>query len=141
MIIRPSPREKPPMRSPQLVALCSPVALLVAALGLAPGAASARDASKAADAGKAARASDAAPAAEAPPAAATPAAEPPGGPKVTIMAFGDSLTKGTGSTHGAGYRLEFLHRMSAAGVDVDMLGSYHSGPNDIDRDHEGHQGE
>ena len=62
-------------------------------------------------------------------------------PKVTVMPFGDSLTKGTGSTHGAGYRLQFLHRMSDAGVTVDMLGSFHSGPNDIDRDHEGHQGQ
>src|SRR5215813_10639702 len=62
-------------------------------------------------------------------------------PKVTVMPFGDSLTKGTGSTHGAGYRLQFLHHMSEAGVPIDMLGSFHSGPSEIDRDHEGHQGQ
>ena len=58
-----------------------------------------------------------------------------------IMAIGDSLTKGTGSTHRAGYRLEFLARMKAAGVDVDMVGSFHDGPKEIDRDHQGHQGQ
>ena len=60
---------------------------------------------------------------------------------VRVMAFGDSLTKGTGSTHGAGYRLEFLKRMEGAGYQVDMLGSFHAGPKEIDRDHQGHQGQ
>lgn len=58
-----------------------------------------------------------------------------------VMAFGDSLTKGIGSTHRAGYRLEFLSRMRKAGVEVDMVGSFHDGPQDIDRDHQGHQGQ
>jgi lysophospholipase L1-like esterase len=58
-----------------------------------------------------------------------------------IMALGDSLTKGTGSTHGAGYRLTFWHRMKDAGIDFDMVGSFHHGPMDIDRDHQGHQGQ
>jgi lysophospholipase L1-like esterase len=69
-------------------------------------------------------------------AAAGAAAEP-----LRVMAFGDSLTKGTGSTHGAGYRLSFLRRMKEAGVEVDMVGSFHHGPKDIDRDHQGHQGQ
>ena len=68
--------------------------------------------------------------------AATSGAEP-----LKILPIGDSLTKGTGSTHRAGYRLEFLARMKAAGVDVDMVGSFHDGPTEIDRDHQGHQGQ
>jgi lysophospholipase L1-like esterase len=69
-------------------------------------------------------------------AAAAAHAEP-----IKVMAIGDSLTKGTGSTHRAGYRLEFLTRMKTAGVDVDMVGSFHDGPKEIDRDHQGHQGQ
>jgi lysophospholipase L1-like esterase len=57
------------------------------------------------------------------------------------MPFGDSLTKGVGSTHGAGYRQAFLARMHDAGVAVDMVGSFHHGPKELDRDHEGHQGQ
>jgi len=60
---------------------------------------------------------------------------------VRVMAFGDSLTKGTGSTHGAGYRLAFYQKMGEAGFQVDMLGTFHNGPKDIDRDHQGHQGQ
>jgi len=60
---------------------------------------------------------------------------------VRVMAFGDSLTKGTGSTHGAGYRLAFYQKMREAGFEVDMLGTFHAGPKDIDRDHQGHQGQ
>lgn len=69
--------------------------------------------------------------------AAVPAQAEP----LKILPIGDSLTKGTGSTHRAGYRLEFLARMKAAGVDVDMVGSFHDGPKEIDRDHQGHQGQ
>jgi lysophospholipase L1-like esterase len=69
-------------------------------------------------------------------AAASAQAEP-----IKILPIGDSLTKGIGSTHRAGYRLEFLARMKAAGVDVDMVGSFHDGPKEIDRDHQGHQGQ
>jgi lysophospholipase L1-like esterase len=68
--------------------------------------------------------------------AASASAEP-----LKILPIGDSLTKGIGSTHRAGYRLEFLARMKAAGVDVDMVGSFHDGPKEIDRDHQGHQGQ
>src|SRR5512134_1477176 len=64
-----------------------------------------------------------------------------GAEAVRVMAFGASLTKGTGSTHGAGYRLAFYQKMREAGFEVDMLGTFHSGPKDIDRDHQGHQGQ
>jgi lysophospholipase L1-like esterase len=74
-------------------------------------------------------------------AAALAAAAPAQADPLKIMAIGDSLTKGIGSTHRAGYRLEFLARMKAAGVDVDMVGSFHDGPKEIDRDHQGHQGQ
>jgi lysophospholipase L1-like esterase len=69
--------------------------------------------------------------------AGAPAAAEP----LKVLAIGDSHTKGVGSTHRAGYRLEFLARMKAAGVEVDMVGSFHDGPKDIDRDHQGHQGQ
>jgi lysophospholipase L1-like esterase len=69
-------------------------------------------------------------------AAGTASADP-----LRVMALGDSLTKGTGSTHGAGYRQAFLRRMGEAGVEVDMVGSFHSGPKGMDRDHQGHQGQ
>ena len=85
-------------------------------------------------------------AASAPAAAETsaPAAIPsaPAAPApLKVMAFGDSLTLGIGSTHGAGYRLAFLERMHEAGVDVDMVGSQRSGPEGMDGDHEGFGGE
>ncbi len=63
------------------------------------------------------------------------AAEP-----LRVMAFGDSITKGIGSSHGAGYRQAFLARMHDAGVEVDMLGRFRDGPEDMDRDHQGHPG-
>lgn len=63
------------------------------------------------------------------------------GTPVRVMAFGDSLTKGTGSTHGGGYRVAFYRQLEEAGFDVDMLGSFHAGPQEIDRDHQGHQGQ
>src|SRR4030095_11550782 len=58
-----------------------------------------------------------------------------------VMPFGASLTKGVGSTHGAGYRQSFVRRMHDAGVAIDMVGSFHHGPEDMDRDHEGYQGQ
>jgi lysophospholipase L1-like esterase len=57
-----------------------------------------------------------------------------------VMAFGDSLTMGQGSTHQAGYRLAFLERLREAGYEVDMLGRYRNGPPGMDGDHEGYQG-
>jgi lysophospholipase L1-like esterase len=78
-----------------------------------------------------------APSAEGAPAPAAPAALPP----LKVMAFGDSLTLGIGSTHGAGYRLAFLERLHEEGVEVDMVGSERSGPKEIDGDHEGFGGQ
>jgi lysophospholipase L1-like esterase len=78
-----------------------------------------------------------APSPEAAPAPAAPAAVPP----LKVMAFGDSLTLGIGSTHGAGYRLAFVERMREEGVEVDMVGSLRSGPEGVDGDHEGFGGE
>jgi lysophospholipase L1-like esterase len=72
--------------------------------------------------------------------AAALGALPAAGAPLKVVAFGDSLTMGQGSTHQAGYRLVFLQRMREAGYEVDMLGRYHHGPPDIDRDHEGYQG-
>jgi|GEM_PF-2787031 len=69
-------------------------------------------------------------------AAAPPAVAAP----LRVVAFGDSLTAGFGSTHQAGYRLSFLERMGAAGFEVDMLGSNRHGPEGMDPDHEGYPG-
>ncbi|HEX2485272.1 MAG TPA: GDSL-type esterase/lipase family protein [Myxococcota bacterium] len=73
-------------------------------------------------------------------AASLPGARPAQAATLRVMAFGDSLTMGQGSTHQAGYRLAFLERLRGAGYDVDMLGRYHHGPEGIDGDHEGYQG-
>lgn len=73
--------------------------------------------------------------------AAPPAAAAGTGTPVRVMTFGDSLTKGTGSSHGGGYRVAFYQKLQEAGFDVDMLGSFHAGPKEIDRDHQGHQGQ
>jgi len=72
--------------------------------------------------------------------AAALAAVPVAAAPLRVMAFGDSLTMGQGSTHQAGYRLVFLERLRAAGYEVDMLGRYHHGPEGMDADHEGYQG-
>lgn len=63
------------------------------------------------------------------------------GEPLRVLPFGDSLTKGTGSTHGGGYRLTFLARMREAGVAVDMVGTKKNGPPGMDPDHSGIQGE
>ena len=68
--------------------------------------------------------------------AALPASAAP----LRVMAFGDSITMGQGSTHAGGYRLTFLERMRAASVEVDMLGHYRDGPEGMDGDHEGYKG-
>jgi lysophospholipase L1-like esterase len=76
--------------------------------------------------------------------AETPGAAAPTAPEqapLKVMPFGDSLTEGIGSTHGAGYRLAFIERMREAGVEVDMVGSLRSGPEGMDGDHEGFGGQ
>jgi lysophospholipase L1-like esterase len=72
--------------------------------------------------------------------AAALAAAPAGAAPLRVMAFGDSITMGQGSTHQAGYRLAFFERMRGEGYEVDMLGRYHNGPEGMDGDHEGYQG-
>ncbi len=71
-------------------------------------------------------------------AAPGPAGAAPGDP-VKIMPLGASHTWGMNSSTGNGYRQELWHRLRAAGVSVDFVGSQQSG-NLPDRDNEGHPG-
>jgi lysophospholipase L1-like esterase len=73
-------------------------------------------------------------AALAPPAAAD--AMPPA--PVKVMALGDSLTVGVGSTRGGGYRAPFWERMRDAGIEVDMVGGKVDGPETFDNRHQGY---
>jgi lysophospholipase L1-like esterase len=73
-------------------------------------------------------------AALAPPAAAD--ATPP--VPVKVMALGDSLTVGVGSTRGGGYRAPFWERMRDAGIEVDMVGGKVDGPETFDNRHQGY---
>jgi lysophospholipase L1-like esterase len=57
-----------------------------------------------------------------------------------IMALGDSITYGIGSTSRTGYRTALGARLTAAGVQYDLVGSQHSGSGAGDLDHEGHPG-
>lgn len=68
------------------------------------------------------------------PAGAAPAAEAP----LRVMAFGDSLTAGAGSSHGAGYRLTLWNRLHEEGLDVDMVGGKADGPETLDNRHQGY---
>jgi lysophospholipase L1-like esterase len=84
--------------------------------------------------------------------APTPAAEPaparsgfrtgwgPKSPPVRIMALGDSITYGVGSTDGAGYRSRLDERLTATELPVDFVGSRDAGPPGLDDDNEGHSG-
>ena len=74
-------------------------------------------------------------AALAPPAAAD--ATPP--VPVKVMALGDSLTVGVGSTRGGGYRAPFWERMRDAGIEVDMVGGKVDGPETFDNRHQGYE--
>lgn len=56
-----------------------------------------------------------------------------------VMALGDSVTLGTGSSHGAGYRLEFWNRLHAEGYAVDMVGGKAGGPDTIDNRHQAYE--
>jgi lysophospholipase L1-like esterase len=55
-----------------------------------------------------------------------------------VMALGDSVTVGTGSSHGGGYRAPFWERMRDAGVEVDMVGGKVGGPETFDNRHQGY---
>jgi lysophospholipase L1-like esterase len=59
---------------------------------------------------------------------------------VRILPLGDSITYGLGSLRHGSYRVELAHRLRAAGVAVDMVGSNRSGPAGADDDNEGHSG-
>lgn len=57
-----------------------------------------------------------------------------------VMALGDSLTVGVGSSHGAGYRSTFWTRMRDAGFEVDMVGGKVDGGDTFDNRHQGYAG-
>jgi lysophospholipase L1-like esterase len=57
---------------------------------------------------------------------------------VKVMALGDSLTVGVGSTRGGGYRAPFWERMRDAGIEVDMVGGKVDGPETFDNRHQGY---
>jgi len=59
---------------------------------------------------------------------------------VRIMPLGDSITYGWSSTNIDGYRRPLYLALTAAGHDVDFVGSLAHGSADFDRDHEGHSG-
>jgi lysophospholipase L1-like esterase len=67
---------------------------------------------------------------------AAAAAESPA--PVKVMALGDSLTVGVGSTRGGGYRAPFWERMRDAGIEVDMVGGKIDGPETFDNRHQGY---
>jgi lysophospholipase L1-like esterase len=54
-----------------------------------------------------------------------------------VMALGDSITVGVGSSQGAGYRATFWTRMRDAGIEIDMVGGKAGGPDTFDNQHEG----
>jgi lysophospholipase L1-like esterase len=55
-----------------------------------------------------------------------------------VMPLGDSITWGVGSNHQDGYRASLYQRLTAAGLDVDFVGSMHNGRG-ADSNHEGHK--
>jgi lysophospholipase L1-like esterase len=57
---------------------------------------------------------------------------------VKVMALGDSLTVGVGSTRGGGYRAPFWERMRDAGIEIDMVGGKIDGPETFDNRHQGY---
>ncbi len=70
---------------------------------------------------------------------------PHNGDPCRVMPLGDSITKGTGSTHQAGYRLELFRLALLEHRDVTFVGSLQLGPNSagnvpFPRNHEGHPG-
>lgn len=61
-------------------------------------------------------------------------------PNLRILTLGDSITKGSGSTHNNGYR-DYLRKMlGAEGIKVDMIGTLRNGVMQ-DNNHEGHSGD
>jgi lysophospholipase L1-like esterase len=71
-------------------------------------------------------------------AASAPAPHEGAAAPLKVMALGDSLTMGAGSSHGGGYRLTFWTRLREEGVDVDMVGGKADGPETLDVRHQGY---
>lgn len=63
---------------------------------------------------------------------------PVAGP-VKVMALGDSVTVGVGSSRRAGYRAPFWERMRDAGIEIDMVGGKVDGPETFDNRHQGYE--
>jgi lysophospholipase L1-like esterase len=61
-----------------------------------------------------------------------------GAAPLKVMALGDSLTAGAGSSHGGGYRLTFWTRLQEEGIEVDMVGGKADGPDTLDDRHQGY---
>jgi lysophospholipase L1-like esterase len=55
-----------------------------------------------------------------------------------VMALGDSVTVGVGSSHQGGYRPAFWKRMTDSGFEVDMVGGKADGPDTFDNRHQGY---
>lgn len=72
-------------------------------------------------------------------AATTADAATPPGVAVKVMPLGDSITAGAGSPTHSSYRADLYHRLTAAGMNVDFVGSQASGVGP-DPDNEGHSG-
>jgi acyl-CoA thioesterase I len=58
--------------------------------------------------------------------------------RLRVMAIGDSVTVGLGSSHGGGYRVAFWERMREVGETVDMVGGKADGPDTFDNRHQGY---
>ena len=61
-------------------------------------------------------------------------------PNLRILPLGDSITKGSRSSHGNGCRGTLRQHLIARGIKVDMVGSLRTGGSIRDNDHEGHSG-
>lgn len=61
-------------------------------------------------------------------------------PNLRILTLGDSITKGSGSTHNNGYRDYLRTKLGAEGIKVDMIGTLRNGVMQ-DNNHEGHSGD
>jgi lysophospholipase L1-like esterase len=70
---------------------------------------------------------------------AAPEADPVPAAPLKVLPMGASITYGTGSSTGNGYRAELKKKLGAAGVTIDYVGSQKSGTTD-DPENEGHPG-
>ncbi|MBA2392518.1 MAG: RICIN domain-containing protein [Ktedonobacteraceae bacterium] len=59
---------------------------------------------------------------------------------VKVMPLGDSITYGTGSSNGGGYRLPLWNDLLAQGANIHFVGSQQNGPSTFDTANEGHPG-